>query len=705
MPDWFYGDENGDQQGPVHISELRSLYAQKSIMADTLLWNETMEEWLELSELPDLMKRLDQPPPPPKSQRVPSIAPPAAPVPPGGDKDDWELVENSSHQPPVGSPASKNTGGSPVLVERPSSNKEKAHISYNDDGDDYNDIGLKKVGYRDGEGGRQDQYTPGWALGDETRDDIMQTAVSKDLAEKLGIESNPTPTEYTNNLGLKVTGNSVQGSMYGDYSDIGGKNAGGRKIDGTVDDYQGTSSASLHKQNMDKTGVEKGTVKSMRAAAFGSKRSEKTDEIAPGVKMITAKSLDNTLDIIYNVINENTDGVKITLDFGGSSGISLEGGLGSGEKLKVEAFVDAQEKMQVAKVTQLPGQLASVRIAVGVAGALGGRGNAPAAPARRNSVRVADAERKQLAPNLFLLKQKVSSPLGYIYSIENGRTKDYSFSMDFEGSKNIRIEGKASDVTKVEVVVAPGDTVTVATVVQAMMTEGIAVKTKMGVKELKTASAPRGGGGGLGGGAGVGGGVELRGPAGSSLKKAIKNYRAAKGDEMDVFEGDEIFLQGGNAGDGDGWVVGINARSGAAGLVPADVLADAVDGAGSGGGSFNNVYRKSPSGGWAGGKAKAVETVDVVPRKAPGPPLPPKKNLGPRAQPLGQPQPVALAGMGGAGREGLVSYGDRTVSYTNESKKFAGIRVDPRSGKVTQLAPGQTKTWVREDAVVRGYER
>lgn len=178
---------------------------------------------------------------------------------------------------------------------------------------------------------------------------------------QLGIESNPTETSYTNNLGLKVTKNSVQNSMYGDYSNIGGRNAGGRKLDGTVDDYQGTSSSSLQKQNMNRMNVEKGTVKSMRAAAFGSKRNEKTDEVAPGVKMITAKSLDNTLDIIYTVINENTDGVKITLDFGGSSGISLEGGLGSGEQLKVEAFIDAQEKMQVAKVTQMPGQLASVR--------------------------------------------------------------------------------------------------------------------------------------------------------------------------------------------------------------------------------------------------------------------------------------------------------------------------------------------------------
>ena len=181
MPDWFYGDENGEEQGPATMSELRSLYEQKKIVADTLLWNEAMPEWLELSELPELARKLNQPPPPPRqNSRVPSIAPPEVPsiAPP----EEWELVEKSS-QAPVGSP--RGAGGSPVLVERPSCGKGKAQITYEDDGDDYNDIGLKKVGYRNGEGGRQDQYTPGWALGDETRDDIMQTAVSKDLADKV----------------------------------------------------------------------------------------------------------------------------------------------------------------------------------------------------------------------------------------------------------------------------------------------------------------------------------------------------------------------------------------------------------------------------------------------------------------------------------------------------------------------------------------
>lgn len=148
------------------------------------------------------------------------------------------------------------------------------------------------------------------------------------MANKLGISSNRVETDHTNNLGLRVTGKGGVDSLYGDYAMIGGKNSGGRKIDGTVHDYQGTTSSSLHKQVMDSTGVQKGTVKAMRAQAFGSKRSEKIDEIAPGVKLVTAKSLDNKLDIIYTAINENNDGVKVSLDFIGSSGIELEGSLG-----------------------------------------------------------------------------------------------------------------------------------------------------------------------------------------------------------------------------------------------------------------------------------------------------------------------------------------------------------------------------------------
>jgi len=40
--------------------------------------------------------------------------------------------------------------------------------NFTDEGDGYNNIGLKTRGYKDGQGGVKDQYTPGWALDDNT---------------------------------------------------------------------------------------------------------------------------------------------------------------------------------------------------------------------------------------------------------------------------------------------------------------------------------------------------------------------------------------------------------------------------------------------------------------------------------------------------------------------------------------------------------
>jgi hypothetical protein len=126
----------------------------------------------------------------------------------------------------------------------------------------------------------------------------------------------------------------------------------------------------------------------------------------------------------------------------------------------------------------------------------------------------------QLAPNLFLLKQKTSNPLGFIYSIENGRKKDYEFTMNFAGSKNVRLEG-GGGADNVKEVIAPGETKMVATAVQANLSEGIAIKTSMGVKELRTSSAPAPQTG-------------LKGPAGASMKRAVKNYSAREQGEMSV---------------------------------------------------------------------------------------------------------------------------------------------------------------------------
>ena len=103
---------------------------------------------------------------------------------------------------------------------------------------------------------------------------------------------------------------------------------------------------------------------------------------------------------------------------------------------------------------------------------------------------------------------------------------------------------------------------------------------------------------------------ELAGSRGNGLMVVVKDFKASNQNEMDVCIGDEVFLQGGNSGKGDGWAVGINARSGATGLCPLECLetkdkaCEVVVPSSSGG--YNNMYRRSSNGGWAGGRSEKV---------------------------------------------------------------------------------------------------
>ncbi|GMI37217.1 hypothetical protein TeGR_g14452, partial [Tetraparma gracilis] len=167
----------------------------------------------------------------------------------------------------------------------------------------------------------------------------------------------------------------------------------------------------------DSTGIQRGAVKGARAAAFGGQRTEKSDLLAPGVKLVSAKSMDNALDIQYTVQNENADVVVVVLDFTGSTGIDLVEPVQPSGSLRVSRELPANSKNLVAHVRQSGSSAGALRVSVGVETPNSGRSlPSPAAPARarRNSVEVGPAERKQLAPNLFLLKQKTSNPLGFI---------------------------------------------------------------------------------------------------------------------------------------------------------------------------------------------------------------------------------------------------------------------------------------------------
>ncbi|GMI39907.1 hypothetical protein TeGR_g12161, partial [Tetraparma gracilis] len=287
MPvEWFYADDDGEQSGPVSVQMLHGLFQAGGVNPDTLVWNEGMEGWVELGDVENVFADISaSPPTAPALAKVPSVAPPPPPD-----------ASPSPPQPPA---------------------KSSAPLGYSDEGDDYNDMGLKKTSTT--RNATQDAYTPGWAADDQ----LTSSKVSEDFAKRANISTNVQPAEVTNNLGLRPTGKAVAGSTYGDYKGIGGRNAGGGSFDNTTQDYEGTTSSSLHRLVQDSTGIQRGAVKGARAAA-----------VSVGVETP-------------------------------NSGRSLP---------------------------------------------------SPAAPARarRNSVEVGPAERKQLAPNLFLLKQKTSNPLGFI---------------------------------------------------------------------------------------------------------------------------------------------------------------------------------------------------------------------------------------------------------------------------------------------------
>ena len=45
MAEWYYLLSDGQQQGPVTGTQLKSLAATGSIGPDDLVWNESMKEW------------------------------------------------------------------------------------------------------------------------------------------------------------------------------------------------------------------------------------------------------------------------------------------------------------------------------------------------------------------------------------------------------------------------------------------------------------------------------------------------------------------------------------------------------------------------------------------------------------------------------------------------------------------------------------
>ena len=81
MPDrsWFYADR-GQQQGPFPEAQLRSLIANGTVRADTLIWTEGMANWQRAGEIPGLMSRAAGPPPVPGPTLLPRPVPTPEPI-------------------------------------------------------------------------------------------------------------------------------------------------------------------------------------------------------------------------------------------------------------------------------------------------------------------------------------------------------------------------------------------------------------------------------------------------------------------------------------------------------------------------------------------------------------------------------------------------------------------------------------------------
>jgi MFS family permease len=57
---WYYLDPTHKQQGPFEFPDLIKKWKEKGICETSYIWGEGMPQWRRLSDLPDLLKEIDQ---------------------------------------------------------------------------------------------------------------------------------------------------------------------------------------------------------------------------------------------------------------------------------------------------------------------------------------------------------------------------------------------------------------------------------------------------------------------------------------------------------------------------------------------------------------------------------------------------------------------------------------------------------------------
>jgi len=73
---WYHASESGEQFGPANEAHIKELIASGEILGSTPVWNDSMEDWQELSSTP-LGSFIQKRPPPPPPQTQPKSRPPS----------------------------------------------------------------------------------------------------------------------------------------------------------------------------------------------------------------------------------------------------------------------------------------------------------------------------------------------------------------------------------------------------------------------------------------------------------------------------------------------------------------------------------------------------------------------------------------------------------------------------------------------------
>jgi len=108
MQQWYYA-QNGEQKGPVDDIQLKALFAQGAIDAQSLVWRDGMSDWLPLAtQMASLGLRSAPAPAQPSAPRAPVAAMPTPPAPPA--------ASSSPYAPPRAALASEDA---PVYSDAP----------------------------------------------------------------------------------------------------------------------------------------------------------------------------------------------------------------------------------------------------------------------------------------------------------------------------------------------------------------------------------------------------------------------------------------------------------------------------------------------------------------------------------------------------------------------------------------------------------